>query len=100
VVLIAVGLIPVALAGSERSQDPLFVYGISSGVDLEVVRIHQSFERRNIEVQVGKEPFALRNEDPLDRVHPTTCSRRYRSALGLSRHTVRRLGLFVLRLLA
>ena len=67
---------------------------------MEVVGIHQSFERRNIEVQVGKEPFALRNEDLLDRVHLATCLRRYRLALGFSRHTVRRLGLLVLRLLA
>jgi hypothetical protein len=51
-------------------------------------------------VQVSQEPFALHNEDLLDRVHLTACSRRYRSALGFSRHTVRRLGLFVLRLLA
>jgi hypothetical protein len=93
-------LIPVALAGPERSQDPLFIQRISSSADLEVVGIHQPFERGNIEVQVGKEPLALRNEDLLERVHPTTYSRRYRSALGLSRHTVRRLGLSVLRLLA
>ena len=68
-VLVTVGLIPVALAGPERSQDPLFIQRISSSADLEVVGIHQSFERRNIEVQMSKEPFALRNEDLLDRIH-------------------------------
>jgi hypothetical protein len=58
VVLVAVCLIPVALAGPERSQDLL------------------------------------------GGVHLTTCSRRYGLALGFSRHTVRRLGLLVFRLLA
>ena len=69
VVLVAVRLHPVAFTGPERSKDLLFGYRMSSVVDLEIVWCHQPVERGDVEAQVGEEPFALRKEDLLDRIH-------------------------------
>src|SRR5215208_5419668 len=71
VVLVAVCLCPVAFTGPERSEYLLFAYRYSSGIDLEIVRIHQTIESRDIELQMRKEPFAFREEDLLDRIHLT-----------------------------
>lgn len=73
-VLIAMCLCPVTFTGQERSKDLLFVYRISSGVDLQIVGVHQTVECPDIESQVGKEPLTFRKENLLDRIHlaPTT----------------------------
>jgi hypothetical protein len=71
-----VSLCPAAFTGPERSKDLLFGYLISSGVDLEIVGIHQPIERRHVELQVSKEPFAFRKKNLLDRIHLLARTRR------------------------
>ena len=100
VVLAAVCLCPVAFTGPERSEDLLFAYRISSGVDLEIVGIHQPIESRDIELQVRKKPFAFREKYLLDRIHLIARTLCPRLMLDFSRDPLRSLGLFVLLFLA
>jgi hypothetical protein len=86
---VAVCLCPVAFTGPERSEDLLFAYRLSSGVDLEIVRVHQTIESRDIELQVGEEPLVFRKQNLLDSIH-------LRLVLGFTRDPLSGLGLFVL----
>jgi hypothetical protein len=96
VVLVAVCLCPVAFTGPERSKYLLFAYRITSGVDLEIVRVHQTIESRDIELQVRKEPFAFRKEDLLGRIHFVVHALCPRLVLRFSRDPLGSFGLFVL----